>query len=318
MDKVYILNIFLIFVLVLIISLFSVYYFKISKIVTTIEKNLEYGCEPSLTEIPEPQYTDGEDKELFAKKYISYGVNLIYYCEDNNEDINSNIDQNTTEVSKILYDKNDNMFGAFFIHKTANIKFIIYRGSLTNSDWVDIDIDVKQEKYLHYDNACIHSGFYKRFNELKLQLVDILQNYSGEDLYIGGHSLGSPICILTSLFIKQTYKDINNFTYIFALPKMGNQPFAEYVNSQYTEKQLIIYQNDADIIPYLPITSTINVKNKEEPFIYYNFNNKFYRHFYCVRKYVCSNHGVKVYLDNIQNSKVFDNLHYCDDKICNY
>ena len=209
------------------------------------------------------------------------------------------------------------MFGMYVYHKKANMNFIIYRGSSTNSDWTDIDFDIKQSDYPNFKNACVHSGFYKRFNELKVQLVKLLQVYdTSKELFIGGHSLGCPISILTSLFIDQSYNNITQRNFVFALPKMGNQNFAEYVNDKLDNK-LIIFQNQADIIPQLPFTSTININNKNRPYLYYNFKDDFYRHFYCARKYICSNHGLKVYHDNIEKAKI-SNINYCDNQVCSY
>lgn len=318
MDKVFILNIFLILIIVLIISLFMVYYFKFSRLATNIEKNLEYGCTSELN-IPEPEYKDSfndDQKELFYKQYILYGVNILYYYTEKDEKLIVNND--TTKLNKILYDAKDIMFGMFVYHKKAKVNFIIYRGSQTDSDWSDIDFDISQVNYPFYDNACVHSGFYKRFIDLKTQIVKIFQTYDKRPLYIGGHSLGSPICILTSLFIQEKYNDnIDNvYVYVFALPRMGNQKFAEHVNDKLSNK-LLIYQNQADIIPQLPFTSTLNIDNKERPFIYYNFQNNFYRHFYCAQKYICSNHGLPVYLKNIENSKIID-LNYCNEQICKF
>ena len=317
MEKIYILNIFLILTIVLIVSLFTSYFFKISRIATNLENNLSYGCKTKL-DIPEPVYSTSfsvEEREKFYKQFILHGVNLLYYYAKNNDDLVINDD--TTVLKKLIYDKHDKMFGMFVYHKTAKVNFLIYRGTLTQSDWSDIDIDIKQSDYVNCENGCVHSGFYKRFNELKDQLVNIFSVYDNKKLYIGGHSLGAPICIFTSLLIKNKYKDINYETYVFALPKMGNQNFAKYVNTNMHNK-LKIYDNQADIIPNLPFTSTLNTDNKNRPYIYYNFKRDFYYYFYCARKFVCSNHGLKVYYDNIDRSKQMTDIEYCNEEICNY
>ena len=98
---------------------------------------------------------------------------------------------------------------------------------------------------------------------------------------------------------------------------MGNQNFAQYVNVNLNNK-LQIYENKADIIPQLPFTSTLNIDNKKRPFIYYNFSSNFYYYFYCGQKYICSNHGLRVYYDNFNNSQQITNMNYCNNKICNY
>lgn len=318
MNKVFILNIFLIFILVLIISLFSVYYFKISTIVTNIEKNLDHGCDVNINEIEQPIYNKNNE-ELYIKKFLIYCMNIIYYCADKDEDLNKFVNEDVFKLNEIIYDKDSHIFGIYITNIKLDSDMIIYRGSLTNSDWVNIDIDVKQDKYPHYDNACVHSGFYKRFNEIKIQLVNIFQNYnSNRKLYISGHSLGSPICVFTSLLIKQKYNNIDNLIYLYALPRMGNQQFATYINGLYKDEELVIYENNADIITQLPLSSTINIKNQKKPFIYYKFDNKFYRYFYCVKKYVCQNHGLQVYHNNIENAKKNKDLYYCSNQICKY
>lgn len=316
MDKVYILNIFLILILVLIISLFLVYYFKITRLATNLTTNLEYGCTTEL-DIPEPKYENITDEKLFYKQFICYGINLVYYYTEKNKKIIVN--DETTELKQILYDKDKNMFGIFVYHKKANVNFIIYRGSLTSSDWSDIDFDIEQKDYPNHQNACVHSGFYNRFNELKDQLVKIFGSYNDKtiSLYIGGHSLGCPICIFTALLISQKYSNIHTNTYVFALPKMGNQNFAQYVNDTLHNK-LEIYENQADIIPQLPFTSTLNIDNKKRPYIYYNFRKEYYYYFYCVQKYICSNHGVLVYHDNISKAKQLLNIEYCSNQVCKY
>lgn len=318
MEKIYILNIFLIFTIILFISLFLVYYFKISRLATNLTKNLEYGCNTELA-ISEPEYKNTftiEEKDIFYHQFLLYGMDILYYYSEKNKKLETN--DNTTILYEILRDKDKNMFGMFAHHKKANVNFIIFRGSQTSTDWSDIDFDINQTDYTFYNNACVHAGFYKRFNELKEQLVKILSSYDKNiPLYIGGHSLGCPICVFTHLLIIQKYNHIQTNSYVFALPKMGNQNFAQYVNINLNNK-LKVYENKADIIPQLPFTSTLNVDDKTRPFIYYNFSNNFYYYFYCAQKFICSNHGLKVYYDNFNNSQRMTNLNYCNNKICNY
>ena len=292
MDNVYILNIFLIFSLLLIISLFSSYYMKLSRFTTRLEKNLEYGCD----DIKRLEYTDIDGTN--DNNIVLYIVDKIYESVNDNKDINILIESSNLNIKTKILDKDDTLFG---LHLTKSGKdYIIFRGSYTNSDWVDIDIDVEQTKY---DNtSCVHSGFYRRFKEIKPQLTSVTSG----TLVIGGHSLGSPIAIFTALHYKNEANVTIN-TNVFALPRMGNKDFSDNhittsFNNNNTNHTLSIYHNEADIIPQLPFTSTLNFDDKTSPFIYVNFNKIFYHDFYDARKYICTNHATKTYFDNLKEA----------------
>lgn len=289
MDNVYILNIFLIFSLLLVISLFSSYYLKLSRFTTRLERNLEYGCD----DIKRLEYTDIDDTK--DSNIVLYIVDKIYESVNDNKDITTLIDASFIIKNKIN-DKDGILFG---LHLTKGGKdYIIFRGSSTKSDWTDIDIDIEQTKYT--STSCVHSGFYRRFKEIKPQLPPEI---TSDTIVIGGHSLGSPIAIFTALH----YKDEENLTIntiVFALPRMGNKGFSDnHITTTFnTTHTLEIYHNEADIIPQLPFTSTLNFDDKKRPFIYVNFKEDFYYDFYDARKYICSNHATRTYFDNIDKA----------------
>ncbi|KIY63330.1 lipase [Cylindrobasidium torrendii FP15055 ss-10] len=78
-----------------------------------------------------------------------------------------------------------------------------------------------------------------------------IQAHGVSDVVLVGHSLGSALSLIDSVYLPLHLPEAN-FRYIgFALPRVGNQEFADYVDSTMSGKIVHITNKD-DLVPIIP------------------------------------------------------------------
>ena len=107
----------------------------------------------------------------------------------------------------------------------------------------------------------VHEGFYSAMQSLatglKTVLLDLLQTTTtttpAPKIYITGHSKGGSLALLYGLLLVQD-PELPNPERIttFAPARVGNTAFADYYNSLLGGSTTICYENDLDLIPFLP------------------------------------------------------------------
>lgn len=165
--------------------------------------------------------------------------------------------------------------------------YISIRGSDCFYDIID-DCDIFKTLFKEVDRSdvYVHSGFYTDFCEIKDYVKDIINSFNISKIYFSGHSKGSAISTLTSLYVSLIYKNIKIYNIGFGSPRVGCNNFVNLYNSILAETTYLI-RTKRDLIPKLPIYG------------YYDISNQ----------YIIDDRKLKLYNENDMNV-LFHNFNY--------
>jgi predicted lipase len=110
--------------------------------------------------------------------------------------------------------------------------------------------EIKIEKDVY-----VHKGFYQDFKDIKEYLSEFIfeQILSGvTNIYFTGHSRGSSVSTLSSIYIKNLYPSINVYNIGFGCPRIGCEKFTDYYNILLRDTTYL-FREDFDIVTRLPI-----------------------------------------------------------------
>ena len=139
------------------------------------------------------------------------------------------------------------------IDKKEEEILIGFRGTINNpQQWIS-DLDAFYKKW--YGNGKVHSGFFDRFDEIKGNTINFLREAQKElpngDIIISGHSMGGAVATLFGSYIKSHLHINPEAIYTYGSPRVGDETFAKYVDSQFGNK-LIRIMNEWDMVTDLP------------------------------------------------------------------
>ncbi|KZT56754.1 alpha/beta-hydrolase [Calocera cornea HHB12733] len=101
----------------------------------------------------------------------------------------------------------------------------------------------------------VHDGFQATFERSASTILAAVESgistYGASQVYVVGHSLGAAVGLLNALYLA-THISVPITTRVFGLPRVGNQAFANYVES--VLPGLWHVTDDNDIVPRLPST----------------------------------------------------------------
>jgi triacylglycerol lipase len=148
--------------------------------------------------------------------------------------------------------------------------YIVFRGTKTQSEWVK-DLQTNQDPINSLQSlwsvddptVLVHSGFLSIFKEFSLRILSVIQSINPQHMYITGHSLGAAIATLAGL--QYSYLNIPLVVYAFASPLVGNQAFANVVDSQYVLHRIT---NNDDLITMVPLNVMFNLNGDHFPYYY--------------------------------------------------
>ncbi|KAG9307111.1 hypothetical protein G9A89_016939 [Geosiphon pyriformis] len=135
---------------------------------------------------------------------------------------------------------------------------VSYRGTV-RTDIINVWIDLKviPVKYPGVINAKVHSGFLEGHELMKDDVTkhvqDLLNANPTYTVSITGHSLGGAFSVISALHLRKQITSLipnkNLFVYTYGQPRVGNDAFAKYVDSQ-----ISIYRisHTIDKIPHYP------------------------------------------------------------------
>lgn len=134
----------------------------------------------------------------------------------------------------------------------SNAVIVAFRGSVDIKNWI-ADLDAPQMEYPKCSGCLVHVGFYKAYGEVsaevKAQVQKIISKYRTASIYVTGHSLGGAMAVVASLDLKATFGKVDQF-YTYGQPRVGNQAFATYFESQIGNLFRVVHY--ADIVPHVP------------------------------------------------------------------
>jgi hypothetical protein len=182
---------------------------------------------------------------------------------------------NNDNIEFIKYFKSYKYGNSGYIVVNKDLKQIIisYNSPKATLDWTLETSKNYQKLNLaeEFEGAAVHSGFYQKsaalFNQTFSTMTSLIQKYPAYTIVFTGHSMGGAIAALNAYnLVSQgllTWDKIALVT--FGQPRLGNQQFAHYMNSQ----NMIIARvnNERDLVPTVPA-----------PPAYYHFGYALYIH----------------------------------------
>ena len=224
----------------------------------------------------------------FFKSVANYIGSFISFTQQN---LPYNALSDMKTVKFIYFPGDQNPFGIFsIIDADQNTLILGFRGTQTAIDLLE-DTHVRQNSFEFGGN--VHQGFLDVYNGIKDQVSNFLKTFSGTNLIITGHSLGSTVATLVALYAFNTYPNLNITLITFACPRIGDLIFSKNVNDKIPIH--FTFRNESDIVPNLPPAVAVNIINPSTPWNYYHcglpivFNDNW--------NSVLNNHNIANYLN---------------------
>jgi len=141
-------------------------------------------------------------------------------------------------------------------HEPSSI-VVSFRGSASLENWLK-NAEFWQTTYPGVPGAAVHYGFYTGYMAVSTVVVNAVKavrsKYPSLPVKVTGHSLGAAFATLCALDLLQ--HGVNNVQHwTFGQPRVGNQAFANYFNSQVTTRYRTVNQND--LVPHVPPSSLL-------------------------------------------------------------
>ncbi|KZW02189.1 lipase class 3 family protein [Exidia glandulosa HHB12029] len=105
------------------------------------------------------------------------------------------------------------------------------------------------------DGVKAHQGFQDAHaltaSDVKTAVLDTMSQFNTSNIVLSSHSLGAAISMLDALYLKLNLPEGTNFKFVgYGTPRVGNQAFADFVDSQLPDLTRI--NNKQDPVPIVP------------------------------------------------------------------
>jgi hypothetical protein len=204
--------------------------------------------------------------EIINKKDTNI-IEMILKCLKYSDDAYG-VNKETTLTHKTFENNIFNRVDLYYERINNNI-FIAIRGTVTIYDIMN-DINFIQEK-MDFDNnnkdteeIYVHKGFYRDFKDIKNFLIELInENLSTGviNIYFTGHSRGSSVSTLSSIYIKTLYPNLNIYNIGFGCPRLGCEKFANYYNNMMKDTTYL-FRIEQDIVTKVPIYGYYDILNQ--------------------------------------------------------
>ncbi|KAK0215107.1 Alpha/Beta hydrolase protein [Armillaria fumosa] len=102
----------------------------------------------------------------------------------------------------------------------------------------------------------VHSGFLETFSRTSSTVLSSVQSAltstGAQSVVVTGHSLGAALATLDALMFRDALTNISIQTTTFGSPRVGDQAFANFVDSSLSNEGFARITNKADPVPHLP------------------------------------------------------------------
>jgi hypothetical protein len=159
------------------------------------------------------------------------------------------------QVTDVLYDSETDLQGYVGLLKKTNTIYVVFRGSSSKLNWqADFEI-IRREYYTYPECDCsVHTGFYKATINLKDKTIESVQKLifktGFKNVIITGHSLGAAVAQLIGMELHAI--DVYNEVYNFGQPRVGNDKYANFVNTIMKDQFLFRFTHNKDMVPHIP------------------------------------------------------------------
>jgi hypothetical protein len=212
-----------------------------------------------------------------AKKWLRYSA--LAYCPEDKV-LNWTCpdclkDRNNTRIERYFI-QNPKFENSGYVLADSSQKIIVvgFKGTKTTINWA---MNLKTDYYdpdlpAPFSDAKIHSGFYEMckvlYPDMKKHFVKLIKKHPTYKIIMTGHSMGGALATLSAFSLVRdnviNWEKLSVITY--GQPRVGNQEFADYLNSQHTVMTRV--NREGDLVPTVPT-----------PPLYYHHGHNFYIHF---------------------------------------
>lgn len=156
-------------------------------------------------------------------------------------------------VEDVLYDIKTDLQGYVGYMKDYKTIYVVLRGSSSVMNWLD-DFEIKLVDYTTFPECrCkVHNGFYKSALGVKnktLTSVKLLKSrFPTYKVVVTGHSYGASCGQLLAMELEKN--GINVEVYDFGQPRVGNEMYADFVNTIINNHWRFVHNKDT--VPHVP------------------------------------------------------------------
>lgn len=121
---------------------------------------------------------------------------------------------------------------------------IAFRGTDDRADWF-VNLETLTSQTPH---GKIHKGFFGSYQQLKPQIVTLLEQIKPKHLWITGHSLGGALAVVCAYDLVENEKHSLDGVITFGQPMVAQKHLADYMG-KVLSRRYAHYVNDNDIVP---------------------------------------------------------------------
>ena len=134
-----------------------------------------------------------------------------------------------------------------FIAKNDEFAVLSFRGTQPTK-WEDVRTDLRALKQNTVEGK-VHIGFKQAFDDVKVEIVNVLRNSLGKDLplYITGHSLGAALATVATQELEEDFDDLIAACYTFGSPRVGDGKYEKSIKAPFYR-----IVNTTDIVTLVP------------------------------------------------------------------
>lgn len=139
-----------------------------------------------------------------------------------------------------------------FIATKNETAYLVFRGTVTPREWI-FDANIKMQAYRLKNFGNVSDGFQNIYRRSRESFIKSLGNLSSDfPLFIGGHSLGGALSLLSLPDVIQSTHFKNPILYNFGCPRVGDAVFGRaYENLP--EQQTFRVVNTSDLVTSIPL-----------------------------------------------------------------
>ncbi len=131
------------------------------------------------------------------------------------------------------------------------------------SMWADVNADLEFPLQDFHGKGCVHRGFYKGFEEVRIELEKQLKNLAPRAVWFTGHSMGGAIATLASVYFTQI-NPITNVNvqglYTFGSPLVGDNDFKPFGSHKHSR---LVNNND--------FVANLTLQNYVFPIVWFDY-----------------------------------------------
>jgi triacylglycerol lipase len=139
-----------------------------------------------------------------------------------------------------------------FIATKNETAYLVFRGTVTPREWI-FDANIKMQAYRLKNFGNVSDGFQNIYRRSRESFIKSLGNLSSDfPLFIGGHSLGGALSLLSLPDVIQSTHFKNPILYNFGCPRVGDAVFGRaYENLPGQQTFRVV--NTSDLVTSIPL-----------------------------------------------------------------